>query len=43
MQTDYDIIIGAGVSGWSIALALSHRGYRTLNLNPLPALDSEPG
>lgn len=31
------VIIGAGVIGCSIALALSRRGYRTLNVDRLPA------
>jgi sarcosine oxidase, subunit beta len=36
--TTYDaLIIGAGVMGCSIALALSRKGYRTLNLDRLPA------
>ena len=31
------VIIGAGIIGCSIALALSRRGYRTLNVDRLPA------
>jgi sarcosine oxidase subunit beta len=31
------VIVGAGVVGCSIALALSKRGYRTLNIDKLPA------
>ena len=31
------IIIGAGIMGCSIALALTRKGYRTLNLDRLPA------
>ena len=31
------VIIGAGVIGCSIALALSRKGYRTLNVDRLPA------
>ncbi len=38
MSNNYDvIIIGAGVVGCSIACALSRRGIRSLNLDPLPA------
>jgi sarcosine oxidase, subunit beta len=38
MQTDRNVtIIGAGVVGCSIALALARRGFRTLNLDTLPA------
>ena len=34
----YDaVIIGAGVIGCAIALALSRKGYRTLNVDRLPA------
>lgn len=37
-DSGYDaIIIGAGVIGCSIALALSRKGYRTLNVDRLPA------
>jgi sarcosine oxidase subunit beta len=38
MDTKRDIIIiGAGVVGCSIALALSRRGFRTINVDALPA------
>jgi sarcosine oxidase subunit beta len=38
MKSDYDvIIIGAGIIGASVALALAQRGFRTLNIDKQPA------
>jgi len=43
MESQYDtIIIGAGVIGAAIAFELSKRGYRTLNIDKLPAAGFGP-